>query len=110
MSRDSKAAKKKSQGDKVSFEDALNRLEEIVGELEEGEKGLEESIRLYEEGRRLVRFCTERLDEAQTRIEKLVRTDRGLEIEGAELESDPEEVDGEVESSKKDWGENDLPF
>ena len=54
------------------FEEALERLEHIVEELEGGELSLEESLARYEEGVRLSRRLTQTLDEAEKRIEKLV--------------------------------------
>jgi exodeoxyribonuclease VII small subunit len=95
----------------LSFEEALERLEEIVGELEEGKRGLEDSIRLYEEGRRLVRLCTHRLDEAQTRIEKLVKAEGGFETDPAEAgAAESGEGSSGDGSSRREFGENDLPF
>jgi exodeoxyribonuclease VII small subunit len=73
------ADREAGRGDAMSFEASLERLQQIVKELEEGQGGLESSIRLYEEGRGLVRECTARLDEAQERIERLVRSDEGME-------------------------------
>lgn len=58
----------------LSFEDALKRLEQIVGRLESGEAPLQEAIDLYELGDRLRRQCAARLDAAQARIEA-IRTD-----------------------------------
>lgn len=57
---------------KLSFEEALNRLEQIVSRLESGQAPLEESITLYEEGARLKAHCEERLKAAQLRVEKIV--------------------------------------
>ncbi len=54
-----------------SFETALSRLETIVGSLEKGDLSLEESLKLYEEGISRARFCQERLEEAETKIEVL---------------------------------------
>jgi exodeoxyribonuclease VII small subunit len=59
------------------FEQALERLERIVKELEDGDRPLEESLRLFEEGVRLTRLCAARLDEAQRRIEMLARGEQG---------------------------------
>jgi exodeoxyribonuclease VII small subunit len=53
------------------FEDALNKLEKIVSKLEEGDLPLEESLRLFEEGIRLSRFCNQKLDEAEKKVEIL---------------------------------------
>jgi exodeoxyribonuclease VII small subunit len=54
-----------------SFEQAIERLERIVQQLESGEESLDESLGLYEEAIRLSRFCEERLRAADERIEKL---------------------------------------
>ncbi len=62
-----------------TFEEALKGLEEIVAKLESGETRLEESIRLFEEGMRLSAFCQKRLDEADRKIEILLRRPGGVE-------------------------------
>lgn len=59
------------------FEQALERLEGIVKKLEQGELELEESLKLYEEGIRLSRLCHAKLEEAEGRIEMLVKDARG---------------------------------
>jgi exodeoxyribonuclease VII small subunit len=56
---------------KESFETALSRLEQIVGALEKGDLSLEDSLKLYEEGIARARFCQERLEEAESKIEVL---------------------------------------
>lgn len=56
---------------KLSFEAALKRLEEIVRKLESGEASLDESIELYGEGDGLKQQCEARLQAAQARIEKI---------------------------------------
>jgi exodeoxyribonuclease VII small subunit len=53
------------------FEDAFARLSEIVTQLETGETGLEESLQLYTEGMNLVKFCGQKLTEAEKKIEQL---------------------------------------
>ena len=60
-----------------SFEAALQKLETIVQRLEKGELTLEESLRLYEEGIRLSRLCHSKLEEAEGKIEQLVKDSRG---------------------------------
>ena len=62
---------------KERFEDALNKLEKIVSQLEEGDISLEESLKLFEEGIRLSRFCNQKLDEAEKRVEILVKGKEG---------------------------------
>ena len=58
----------KNNGD-LSFEDALERLNEIVHSLEKGDIKLEDSISLFEEGVKLSRFCKEVLKEAADKVE-----------------------------------------
>lgn len=58
---------------KEKFEEALKKLEKIVSRLEEGEISLEESLKLFEEGIRLSRFCNQKLDEAEKKVEILMK-------------------------------------
>jgi exodeoxyribonuclease VII small subunit len=60
-----------------TFEAALQKLETIVQRLEKGELTLEESLSLYEEGIRLSRLCHAKLEEAEGKIEQLVKDARG---------------------------------
>ena len=62
---------------KERFEDALNKLEKIVAKLEGGDVPLEESLRLFEEGIRLSRLCNQKLDEAEKRVEILLKNKEG---------------------------------
>jgi len=60
-----------------AFEDALKQLEEIVQKLEKGELALEESLALYERGITLARLCHAKLEEAEGKIEMLMKDARG---------------------------------
>lgn len=60
-----------SKKERPSFEEALQRLEEIVSELEDESIPLEQSIELYEEGIELSKLCTKTLEEAELRIQKV---------------------------------------
>ena len=75
------AAKKKT------FEESMQRLEEIVSQLEKGEAPLDESLALFEEGMCLAADCGKKLDQAEQAVVRLVKG-----AEGA-----PEEVPMEVE-------------
>ncbi|OGF44234.1 MAG: exodeoxyribonuclease VII small subunit [Candidatus Firestonebacteria bacterium RIFOXYC2_FULL_39_67] len=66
----------------VKFESALEKLEEIVDKLESGDIGLDESIKQYEEGMKLLKFCTAKLDEVEKKIEVLVK-DKGGKVTGS---------------------------
>ena len=61
----------------LTFEVASARLEEIVKLLENGNSSLDESLKLYEEGIALVRFCNQSLDNAEKRIKMLVSDSNG---------------------------------
>ena len=68
---------------KLSFEEAMARLEAIVAQLEAGEQPLEQSLSLYEEGAKLMKQCTTLLDKAEQKVMKLRLAETG------ELEEDP---------------------
>ena len=61
----------------LSFEKGLKKLEEIIGELEGGELPLEESLKSFEEGVKLAGLCSKKLEEAERRVEVLVRKEGG---------------------------------
>ncbi len=56
---------------KLSFEEALAELEEIVGALEDGDSDLDKAINAYERGTRLKKHCEAKLKEAKARIDKI---------------------------------------
>ncbi len=62
---------------KPSFEEALQRLESIAEEIEQGKIGLEESITRYEEGMKLIKHCRAVLGKAEMRIQKLQISEQG---------------------------------
>lgn len=61
----------------MKFDEALNRLEEIVRELEKSDLSLEKALSLYEEGIRLVKFCSKKLSEIERKIEVITRDESG---------------------------------
>lgn len=61
----------------VKFEDAMNRLNEIVNELEQNEKPLDESIQLFEEGLKLVRTCNDRLKQYEEKVQDIMKENDG---------------------------------
>ena len=63
----------------LTFEGAAERLEEIVRVLENGKTSLDESLKLYEEGVALVRFCNEAIDGAEKKI-KILTADASGEL------------------------------
>jgi exodeoxyribonuclease VII small subunit len=59
------------------FEDALARLETIVGQLEKGDLPMEESLKIFEEGVRLSKNCLKMLEEAERKVEILLQDKDG---------------------------------
>lgn len=65
---------------KEKFEDALEKLEDIVKKMEAGDLPLEEALKSFEEGVKLIRFCQAKLDEAQRRVEMLLGKEDALQV------------------------------
>ena len=63
--------KQKNNLDKLSFEDAIKELTDIVGKIEQGEIPLQDSLEQYEKGMSLIKHCRGILQEAEKRIEKI---------------------------------------
>jgi exodeoxyribonuclease VII small subunit len=59
------------------FESALKSLEEIVGQLEAGDLTLDRALELFEEGIRMSRFCSSKLDEAERKVDVLTKAADG---------------------------------
>ena len=59
----------------MDFEKKLNRLEEIVQNMEKGDLGLEDSLKLFEEGVKLSRECQTQLTSAESKVQQLVSFD-----------------------------------
>ncbi len=64
-----------------TFEQAIEKLEAIVEELEQGDLTLEETIKKFEEGMELSKFCTDKLNQAEQKLKKLVKTEDGFQLE-----------------------------
>ena len=63
-----------------TFEDNMQRLEQIVRRMEQGDVPLEESLKLFQEGTELVRKCTELLDNAKLQVQLVVNGPDGLPV------------------------------
>jgi exodeoxyribonuclease VII small subunit len=59
------------------FEEAMKRLEGIVQDLENGELSLEESLKIFEEGMGLLKLCSEKLEEVEQKVTRLVKESDG---------------------------------
>jgi exodeoxyribonuclease VII small subunit len=82
-----------------NFETSLEKLEQIVHELERGDLPLEKSLELFEQGVKLSRACQERLSEAERRIEILTRDSQGRATVSA---FEPEESSGGAPDDESD--------
>jgi len=63
------------------FESNLKQLEEIVSKLEGGELTLDQAMELFEEGVKLSRFCNAKLEEAEQKVEVLIKSADGTLVE-----------------------------
>ena len=88
----------------MKFEDAIEKLEKIVAELEEGGLPLEESLKKFEEGIKLSRFCSKKLKEAERKIEMLTETAEGS------LETKPFDSEGAREEPETEGKGDNLLF
>jgi len=86
----------------MKFEKALEKLEKIVSDLETGQLSLDDSLKKYEEGIKLSRLCSKNLEEAQSKIEILMKKANGsLEKEPFEAGSDTAEEKHSVTKVRK---------
>ena len=60
-----------------NFEEAMQRLEEIVQSLEKGDLPLEHSLKVFEEGMKLLKFCSNKLEEAEQKVTLLIKESDG---------------------------------
>ncbi len=73
------------------FEEAIERLEQIVETLESGDLALDESLKIFEEGMCLVSFCTKKLEEAEQKVTILIKESGG---KWTQQPFEPEEKEG----------------
>ena len=66
---------------KMTFEQQLARLEEIVVALEKGDAPLADSLKLFEEGTKLIAACSKQLDQAEQQVVKLMKGPDGAPVE-----------------------------
>ena len=66
---------KDMQKEDLNFEEAVKKLENIVGELESGGLNLNDSLEKFTEGVELIKFCNKELDRAEEKIEKVIKED-----------------------------------
>jgi exodeoxyribonuclease VII small subunit len=79
---------------KQSFEGSVARLEKIVEEMESGSLNLEDMIAKFEEGQKLLQFCSKRLNEVEKKVEVLVK--KGDKTVSEDLDEEQPTEDGEL--------------
>ncbi len=67
--------------EKITFEESMQRLEQIVRAMEQGDITLDESLNLFQEGTELVARCEKLLDEAELQIKKIMPDEHGEPVE-----------------------------
>lgn len=65
---------------KEKFEEALEKLEDIVRKMESGDMPLDEALKSFEEGIKIIRFCSGKLEETQRRVEMLLGKEESLQV------------------------------
>jgi exodeoxyribonuclease VII small subunit len=72
----------------ISFEEAMERMEEIIKSLEGGELELDKSLEIFEEGIKMYRYCTKKLEEMEGRVKVIMQQEDALEKFDFELEGE----------------------
>lgn len=81
----------------LSFEQAVEHLEKIVADMENGELPLDDVLKKYEEGTRLVQFCSQKLNEAEKKIELLQKKPDGtVELKPFDTPDEDEEKEAKL--------------
>jgi len=76
----------------AKFEESLQRLEMIVGELEKGDVSLDRALELFDEGMKLSGSCRKELEEAEGKVEILLKRDGKLQPEAFESVTQPSDA------------------
>ena len=93
-----------SQGEGLKFEDALTNLEQIVAKMEKGELSLQQMMQKFEEGMKLAKYCSNKLNETEKKIELLMKQNED-ESEWQELEG-PESLSQDQNSPNTESDED----
>ena len=79
-------SKNSSEITDLSFEAALEKLETIVRALENGHVSLNESVKYYEEGSKLMKYCEKKLTDARMKVEKISGIQENKKLEAIDLD------------------------
>jgi len=86
----------------MKFEEALKKLEKIVEELEGGSLSLDDSLEKYEEGIRLSKACSKKLEVARKKVEILLKSEDGsLELKPFDEKTAEEEIKPDASQKKR---------
>ena len=84
--------KKETDIDKLSFEEAIKELTNIVSKIEQGQIPLQNSLEQYEKGMALIKQCRTILQKAEERIEKITKEEKEDTKDDSRDEKDPDEL------------------
>lgn len=84
---------------KIPYDEALKQLEELVEKMEQSDLPLEKSLKYFEEGSRLLKYCEKTLQQAERKIEMLTRV---TEEDGAEFQSFDEVYEKDEKDSEEE--------
>jgi len=84
----------------INFEIAFKRLEEILEKLNSGSVPLDDSLKLYEEADKLITFCSQKLNHAESKIEQLIKQRNGELVLGGNGQPGTEEFDPSTSQNK----------
>lgn len=87
--------KNKKKTKQIDFEAALQQIEDLIGNMEQGNISLEESLQLFERGMKLVRSCETVLGEAEQRVQILLEKDKKQTLKDFEPDDEHREPDPE---------------
>ncbi len=102
----------KRKAKEEGFEESLNSLEEIVRQLESGDLPLEKALELFEEGVTLARRCQTHLEEAERRVELLLRERKEIRVVPFDQQKAAEMADSAQGEDERSEGSRDdsIPF
>lgn len=105
-------AKREPSPEQLGYEQAIERLEDLIERIESGEIGLEESLKQYETGMALIRRCRAILSTAERKIAELTADGAGdLRVRGeAPLEDADADPGGAADGGESDADDDDLPI
>jgi exodeoxyribonuclease VII small subunit len=100
----------KQEKQKYTFEQAIQRLDEIVNKLEIGNVPLEETISLFQEGMELINFCNQKLEEVKHKVEVVIKNKNGFTLQPFDVKTENKNQQEETEVFNEDEEKNEELF